>query len=50
MLLLVLNQMSSALFRLIAGLGRDMVISHTFGPLALLLFQTLGGFILSKRK
>ncbi|GJM93946.1 hypothetical protein PR202_ga10547 [Eleusine coracana subsp. coracana] len=40
--------MSSALFRLIAGLGRDMVVSQTFGPLALLTFQTLGGFILSR--
>jgi ABC-type multidrug transport system ATPase subunit/ABC-type multidrug transport system permease subunit len=48
LVLLALNQMSSALFRLIAGLGRDMVVSHTFGPLALLLFQTLGGFILSR--
>ncbi|KAK3164744.1 hypothetical protein QOZ80_1AG0024050 [Eleusine coracana subsp. coracana] len=48
LLLLALNQMSSALFRLIAGLGRDMVVSQTFGPLALLTFQTLGGFILSR--
>ncbi|TVU03324.1 hypothetical protein EJB05_51147, partial [Eragrostis curvula] len=48
LLLLALNQMSSALFRLIAGIGRDMVVSHTFGPLALLAFQTLGGFILSR--
>ncbi|KAJ1284255.1 hypothetical protein BS78_03G191100 [Paspalum vaginatum] len=48
MLLLALNQMSSALFRFIAGIGRDMVVSHTFGPLALLAFQALGGYILAR--
>ncbi|XP_062214779.1 ABC transporter G family member 37-like isoform X2 [Phragmites australis] len=48
LLLLVLNQMSSALFRFIAGIGRDMVVSHTFGPLSLLAFVTLGGFILAR--
>jgi ABC-type multidrug transport system ATPase subunit len=50
LLLLALNQMSSALFRFIAGIGRDMVVSHTFGPLALLAFQTLGGYVLARRK
>ncbi|CAO2203983.1 unnamed protein product [Urochloa humidicola] len=48
LLLLALNQMSSALFRFIAGIGRDMVVSHTFGPLALLAFQALGGYILAR--
>ncbi|KAL6842808.1 hypothetical protein ACP4OV_027652 [Aristida adscensionis] len=48
LLLLALNQMSSALFRFIAGIGRDMVVSHTFGPLTLLAFATLGGFILAR--
>jgi ABC-type multidrug transport system ATPase subunit len=48
LLLLALNQMSSALFRFIAGIGRDMVVSHTFGPLALLAFQTLGGYVLAR--
>ncbi|KQK03837.1 ABC transporter G family member 32 [Brachypodium distachyon] len=48
LLLLALNQMSSSLFRFIAGLGRDMVVSSTFGPLALLAFATLGGFILAR--
>jgi ABC-type multidrug transport system permease subunit len=50
LLLLALNQMSSALFRFIAGIGRDMVVSHTFGPLSLLAFAALGGFILARRK
>uniref|UniRef100_R7WB38 Pleiotropic drug resistance protein 4 n=1 Tax=Aegilops tauschii TaxID=37682 RepID=R7WB38_AEGTA len=48
MLLLALNQMSSSLFRFIAGLGRDMVVSSTFGPLALASFTILGGFILAR--
>ncbi|VAH79294.1 unnamed protein product [Triticum turgidum subsp. durum] len=47
-LLLALNQMSSSLFRFIAGLGRDMVVSSTFGPLALASFTILGGFILAR--
>jgi hypothetical protein len=50
LLLLALNQMSSALFRFVAGLGRDMVASQTFAPLSLLAFTTLDGFILSRRK
>lgn len=50
LLVLALNQMSSALFRFIAGLGRDMVTSHTFAPLSVLALTTLGGFILSRRK
>ncbi|XP_062204875.1 ABC transporter G family member 37 [Phragmites australis] len=48
LLLLALNQMSSALFRFIAGIGRDMVVSHTFGPISLLAFTALGGFILAR--
>ncbi|KAF8696867.1 hypothetical protein HU200_036506 [Digitaria exilis] len=48
LLLLALNQMSSALFCFIAGVGRDMVVSHTFGPLSLLAFAALGGFILAR--
>jgi ABC-type multidrug transport system permease subunit len=40
--------MSSSLFRFIAGIGRDMVVSQTFGPLSLLAFTALGGFILAR--
>uniref|UniRef100_A0A0D9V0J7 ABC-2 type transporter domain-containing protein n=1 Tax=Leersia perrieri TaxID=77586 RepID=A0A0D9V0J7_9ORYZ len=50
LLLVALNQMSSSLFRFIAGLGRDMVVAQTIGPLSLLAFATLGGFILARRK
>ncbi|KAL6621304.1 hypothetical protein ACP70R_033736 [Stipagrostis hirtigluma subsp. patula] len=48
LLLLALNQMASALFRFVAGLGRDKVVSQTIGPLSLLAFVTLGGFILAR--
>ncbi|XXG56014.1 hypothetical protein AAC387_Pa03g3547 [Persea americana] len=48
LLLLLINQMASGLFRLIAGLGRNMIVSNTFGAFALLAILTLGGFIVSR--
>ncbi|KAL2332416.1 hypothetical protein Fmac_019997 [Flemingia macrophylla] len=48
LLLLCVNQMASALFRAIAGLGRNMIVANTFGSIALLLLFTLGGVVLSK--
>ncbi|MFS7980698.1 putative ABC-type maltose transporter [Helianthus anomalus] len=48
LLLLVVNQMSSALFRFIGSLGRDMIVANTFGSFALLIVFVLGGFILSR--
>ena len=47
-LLLLVNQMASALFRAIAAMGRNMIIANTFGSFALLLLFALGGFILTK--
>ncbi|KAJ0744246.1 putative ABC-type maltose transporter [Helianthus annuus] len=47
-LLLAVNQMSSALFRFIGSLGRDMIVANTFGSFALLLVFVLGGFVLSR--
>ncbi|KAM0017401.1 putative ABC-type maltose transporter [Helianthus debilis subsp. tardiflorus] len=47
-LLLAVNQMSSALFRFIGSLGRDMIVANTFGSFALLLIFVLGGFVLSR--
>ncbi|KAI7727409.1 LOW QUALITY PROTEIN: hypothetical protein M8C21_009515 [Ambrosia artemisiifolia] len=47
-LLLAINQMSSALFRFIGSLGRDMIVANTFGSFALLLIFVLGGFVLSR--
>ena len=48
LLLLFLNQMASALFRLIAAAGRNIVVANTFGSFALLLLFVLGGFVLSR--
>ncbi|KAJ1392153.1 P-loop containing nucleoside triphosphate hydrolase [Sesbania bispinosa] len=49
LLLLLINQMASGLFRAIAALGRNMIVANTFGSFALLTLFTLGGFILSKK-
>ncbi|KAK8936591.1 Pleiotropic drug resistance protein 3 [Platanthera zijinensis] len=47
LLLLAVNQMASGLFRFIAALGRDLIVSNVFGSFALLVLIVLGGFILS---
>nr|TKR97408.1 hypothetical protein D5086_0000214010 [Populus alba] len=49
-LLLLINQMASALFRFIAASGRNMIVANTFGSFALLTLFALGGFILSREK
>ncbi|KAK8970910.1 Pleiotropic drug resistance protein 2 [Platanthera guangdongensis] len=43
-----IHQMSLGLFRLIAAVGRTMVIANTFGILAVLVVFVLGGFVVSK--
>ncbi|PSR91810.1 ABC transporter G family member 32 like [Actinidia chinensis var. chinensis] len=43
-----LHQMSIALFRVMASLGRNMIVANTFGSFALLVVMVLGGFILSR--
>ncbi|KAA8541855.1 hypothetical protein F0562_023007 [Nyssa sinensis] len=48
LLLLLINQMASALFRFIAAMGRNMIVANTFGSFALLVLFALGGFILSR--
>ncbi|KAF7137689.1 hypothetical protein RHSIM_Rhsim07G0149900 [Rhododendron simsii] len=48
LLLLCINQMASGLFRLIAALGRNMIVANTFGTFALLAILVMGGFILSR--
>nr|POF16092.1 pleiotropic drug resistance protein 1 [Quercus suber] len=48
LLLVLLNQMASGLFRFIAAVGRSMVVANTFGSFALLVLFALGGFVLSK--
>lgn len=46
--LFLMHQTGIGLFRTIGAIGRNMVISNTFGSFALLVFLVLGGFILSK--
>ncbi|XP_043699336.1 ABC transporter G family member 39-like isoform X1 [Telopea speciosissima] len=48
LILLLSSQVASALFRLVAALGRNMVVSYTYGSFLLLMIMTLGGFILSR--
>ncbi|KAG4384921.1 hypothetical protein AAZX31_13G342300 [Glycine max] len=48
LILLFIGQMASALFRAIAALGRNMIVSNTFGAFAVLTFLTLGGYVMSK--
>ncbi|XP_058002043.1 pleiotropic drug resistance protein 1 [Hevea brasiliensis] len=48
LILLFTNQMASGLFRLMAALGRNIIVANTFGSFALLAILVLGGFILSR--
>jgi len=49
-MLLLINQMASALFRVIAALGRNLVVASTCGYFALVVLFALGGFVLSISK
>lgn len=48
LLLVLLNQAASALFRAIGAAGRNMIVANTFGLFALLLLFALGGFVLAR--
>ncbi|KAL3645872.1 transcription factor [Castilleja foliolosa] len=48
LLLLLVNQAASALFRFIGAAGRNMIVANTFGLFALLLLFALGGFVLAR--
>lgn len=48
LLLFLVNQMASALFRLMAALGRNMILAMNFGGFALLVLFALGGFVLAR--
>ncbi|XP_050238266.1 pleiotropic drug resistance protein 1-like [Mercurialis annua] len=48
LLLLCTNQMASALFRLMAALGRNIIVANTVGSFALVVVLVLGGFVLSR--
>lgn len=47
---LLLHQMASAFFRLIAGLGRNRITAYPLGLTIFSIFMVLGGFILSLGK
>ncbi|XP_071709127.1 pleiotropic drug resistance protein 1-like isoform X13 [Rutidosis leptorrhynchoides] len=47
-LLVCIHQMSSALFRFIGSLGRNIIVANTFGSFGLLTIFVLGGFILAR--
>ncbi|CAN8312262.1 unnamed protein product [Cochlearia groenlandica] len=47
-LLVLMNQMASGLFKMMAALGRNMIVANTFGAFALLMFFALGGMVLSR--
>ncbi|KAA3459598.1 pleiotropic drug resistance protein 1-like isoform X1 [Gossypium australe] len=46
-ILVLVNQMSSGLFRFIAASARNMIVANTFGSFALLVLVALSGFILA---
>ncbi|KAI6694837.1 hypothetical protein NL676_022547 [Syzygium grande] len=48
LLLVAINQMASGLFRLIASLGRNLIVANTFGSFALVTLFALGGVVLSR--
>ncbi|KAL5576928.1 hypothetical protein UlMin_018627 [Ulmus minor] len=50
LLIFLIQQMASGLFRVIAGLCRTMTMANTGGVLALLLIFLLGGFIVPKNE
>lgn len=48
LVLVLVSQMASGLFRFIGALGRNMIVANTFGSFALLVLLVLGGFILGR--
>ncbi|PIA65375.1 hypothetical protein AQUCO_00100684v1 [Aquilegia coerulea] len=48
LLLVLINQLASGLFRLAAAIGRNMIVSNMVGSFALLVITLLGGFLLSR--
>ncbi|PKA51611.1 Putative pleiotropic drug resistance protein 7 [Apostasia shenzhenica] len=50
LLLVLISQIASGLFRLLAALGREMVVADTFCSFAQLVLLILGGFLISREK
>jgi len=47
-LLVLISQMASGLFGLLAAVGRDMVVAETFGSFAQIVLLILGGFLIGR--
>ncbi|XP_072991166.1 ABC transporter G family member 39-like [Typha latifolia] len=50
LILVLVSQMASGLFRLLASVGREMVVADTFGSFSQLVVLILGGFVISREK
>lgn len=50
LLLFLMHQMSSSLFRLIGGFCRSMILANTGGSFVLLIIFVLGGFVIPRAK
>ncbi|GAB4842032.1 transcription factor [Ancistrocladus abbreviatus] len=50
LLLAILNQAASGIFRFIGAAARTMIIANTFGSFALVMLFSLGGFVLSRKQ
>ncbi|PON89425.1 ABC type transporter protein [Trema orientale] len=48
LVLILVNQMASALFRATAAMSRNMIVANTLGSFVVLLLSALGGFVLSR--
>ena len=48
LLLLVMSETASGLFRFIAGLARNQIVANTIGSFFLLICMLTGGFVLSR--
>jgi hypothetical protein len=48
LLLVLISQMASGLFRVLAALGREMVVADTFGSFAQLILLILGGYLIAR--
>ncbi|CAK8543696.1 unnamed protein product [Lathyrus sativus] len=48
LVLVLVHQMASGLFRFVAAVGRDMTVALTFGSFTLAILFSMGGFVLSK--
>ncbi|WJX79099.1 hypothetical protein P8452_62252 [Trifolium repens] len=48
LILVLVHQMASSLFRFIAAIGRDLTVALTFGSFVLAILVAMSGFVLSK--